>query len=547
MMRQTKTVVRLGRGGLGCASLMALTWTLGCDTRSDGRQGPGGGIGLADDGGSGEGADASDDGTDEPEDPPNDGEPDDGEPADADPTPELPFDPGQLDEVCARNNADRVAQALCNGTQLSSIADLRAALDFASPFFALTGNSSSLVARNVSPINPRLVVGERLGVFTDEFEVGGVEDTLALGFARGEQLVELMGFDPVANELNFYLLKFEQSCNDAPEGCSTADLVTPAIEQNWTRWTLYQDIDLANTTLDCMTCHQPLGPGTPKVPRVQEVSNSWTHWFPVRPPDQGGGWSSGGNGTHGIPVADEDNHGTRSSEVLWSMFERMHGIDGSYGGVAIEEIRSSASGPDLETFVRTYIASRDVPPLLRVPDDHGENGGTMVSDYFCDSPSMELFGEGAAWQQEFQRVLSGARLPLPSHRIDITSEPSREAAIQSYLDVATGLAAPETLVDPLDVIADDTLTEMSLLPRPEASAQEILTHMCSRCHNSNLDSSLSRARFDTASLASLTAADKAVIYDRLLRDHDDKHLMPPPRFGTLPDWALDRVLTWLEP
>ena len=532
-MRTNAAVRPFVDGGI-CLGLVALACALGCDPRTDGRGGAGG-IGLpGEDGSEDPDDDAEDEEPGDPGDSP-DGD-DDAEPADADPTPELPFDPEQLGKVCARGNGDRVAQALCGGTNLGGIGDLRAALDFQSPFFALTANSSSLVARGVSAINPRLIVADRIGFGEDFQQPGGIDDTLAMGFARGEQLVELMAFDPVADELNFYLLKFEQGCNDTAEGCSTADLVTPAVERDWTRWTLYQDVDLVNTTVDCNVCHQPLGPGTPKIPRIQEVSNSWTHWFPVRPPDQGGGWASGGNGTQGLPVADTDNHGTRSSEVLWSMFERMHGQDGTYGGVTMEELRPSAAGPDLETFVKMYMLSREMPSPLQVPS----------TDYFCDSASMEVLGAGSSWQQEYQRVLAGERLPLPSMKIDITSETQREDAIESYQRVLAGLAAADTLVDPRQVTTQEALVEMSVMPRADASAEEILTHMCSRCHNSNLDPSLTRARFDATSLASLDDAEKAVIADRLTRDHGDQHLMPPPRFATLPDWALDRVLAWLE-
>lgn len=544
-MRNTNSVVRPIVDGKVWFGLLALCGALACDLRSEGRGGAGGGIDVADDGGAedpegdagdAEGEDPNDDGGDDS------AGGDDGEPAGADPTPELPFDPEQLGKVCARGNGDRVAQALCGGTDLQGIGDLREALDFQSPFFALTANSSSLVARNVSALNPRLVMGERMGAFGDEQDPFGTSQALALGFARGEQLVELMSYDPLSDDLNFYLLKFEQACNDTPEGCTTADLVTPEIEKNWTRWTLYQDIDLENTTVDCNVCHQPLGPGTPKIPRIQEVSNSWTHWFPVRPPTQGGGWASGGNGTNGLPVDDPGTHGTRSSEVLWSMFERMHGEDGTYGGVTMEELRPSAAGPDLETFVKLYIMSREMPAPLQVP----QTEGSMVSDYFCDSASMEVLGAGSSWQTEYQRVLAGERLPLPSMKIDITDPGLRETAIESYQRVLAGLEVPEALIDPRDVITDEVLVEMSVMPRPDASAQEIISHMCSRCHNANLDPSLTRARFDATSLSDLTIAEKALIADRITRSHDDSHLMPPSRFATLPDWAMDRVLAWLE-
>ncbi len=462
--------------------------------------------------------------------------------------PEVPFDLEKKSEVCARGNTDRVAQALCGGGDISSMTALLAALDFNEPFFSMTANSSSLVGRDVSALNPRLIVGEMMaggGPFGggDNGAAGSPEDMMALGFVRGEQLVELVGYDPSTDALNFYLLMFEQGCNATEAGCQTSDLVSPAIESGWTGWTVYQDTDLVNTTLDCNVCHQPLGPGTPKIPRVQEISNSWTHWFPTRPAQQGGGWSSGGSGTTGLPPMDPGNHGTRSSEVLWNQFMSMHGDDPTYGGVPLEEIRASAAGPDIETFVRSWLTSRtDLPEALQIPAFGSGEG----SDYFCDSSSMEREGESSSWGPEFARVVSGQRLPLPSHRIDITSELSRDEVVETYKAVQSGALPAEEMVHPSAAIAYTAMSEMSIVPPQDATGEQILTHMCARCHNSNLDQSLSRARFDATNLAGLDALQKAVIADRIQRHESDNFQMPPRRSGTMPQWAVTRVLEYLE-
>lgn len=537
---------RWTRGSVFFAGLLALC-AAGCDEGRDGRSGVGQGIDLSGGGSDDEpdadtagGDDAADDGGDDG-DGPGEPEPDDDDPQPAaEPEPELPFDAGKLAEVCARGNADRVAQALCSGSAIESMTDLRDALAFTNPFFALTSNSSSLVARGVSAINPRLVVGEKAGGLFSDF--GDIDQTMAMGFARGEQFVELVGYDPVAEDLNFYLLMFEQDCNDAENGCSTADLLTPAIENDWARWTVYQDVDLANKTVDCAVCHQPLGRDTPKILRMQEVNNSWTHWFPTRPAAQSGGWSSGGSVTFGLPPEDPESHGTRSSEVLWSMFERMHGPDGTYGGVSLDELSPATAGPDMESFVVGTNLSRDLPAPLDLPPGFGGGSG----DYFYDSASSEVLGDASDWSQQYARVVSGERLPLPSYRIDVTDPQQRENAITSYLDVVGGAQPPETLVDVREVLSYDALTEMSVVPRQGASATEIITHMCSRCHNDRLDPDLSRARFDAGTLATMTAVDKLAIANRLEREHDDPMLMPPPRFATLPDWARQRVMDWVS-
>ncbi|MCR9161157.1 MAG: c-type cytochrome [Nannocystaceae bacterium] len=460
--------------------------------------------------------------------------------------PEVPFDLDKKTEVCARGNGDRVAQALCSGANFTSMSALVEGLGFHQPFFSMTANSSSLVGRDVSALNPRLIVGETMqGAVGDGFDQHGQgtpEQMMAMGFVRGEQLVELVGYDPNTDALNFYLLMFEQACNDTDEGCQTSDLVSPAIESNWSRWTVYQDTDLVNTSLDCNVCHQPLGPNTPKVPRLQEISNSWTHWFPVRPAQQGGGWSSGGTGTTGLPPTDPGNHGTRSSEVLWTQFMAMHGDDPTYGGVPLTQIQESAAGPDIETFVRAWVGSReDIPDALRLPA-FGSGAG---NDFFLDSASMEREGAASSWGTEQARVIAGERLPLPSHRIDITSDLAREEVIETYKAVQSGAMPAKDMVHPSAAIAYTAMSEMSLVPEQDATAEQILTHMCARCHNGTLDPSLSRARFDATALGELDDLQKAVIADRIQRHDGDKFQMPPRRSGTLPQWAVTRVLDYL--
>src|SRR5262249_19719545 len=108
---------------------------------------------------------------------------------------------------------------------------------------SITAHSTGLVSGSVSAINPR-VLAVRL-VF-QPFEM------LAVGFTRGEQFVELVARDSLEPSLmHFYLAAFRQACNDSPHGCSPGDLLTPAIEHDWTEVSLYDEQDLTNTVLDC--------------------------------------------------------------------------------------------------------------------------------------------------------------------------------------------------------------------------------------------------------------------------------------------------------
>ena len=128
---------------------------------------------------------------------------------------------------------------------------------------------------------------------------------------------------------------------------------------------------------------------------------------------------------------------------------------------------------------------------------------------------------------------NGHRLPLPSYRIDITSELTRDEVAETYKAVQSGAMAREEMVHPSAAIAYSSMSEMSLVPDQSATAEQILTHMCARCHNGNLDQSLSRAKFDATNLGGLDDLQKAVIADRIQRHEDDRFQMPPRRSGTI--------------
>ena len=65
--------------------------------------------------------------------------------------------------------------------------------------FALTGNSTSLVAMSVSAINPRILVFPRV-----DADLKRPDTMTAVGFVRGEPFVELVSLDPASGDLNVY-------------------------------------------------------------------------------------------------------------------------------------------------------------------------------------------------------------------------------------------------------------------------------------------------------------------------------------------------------
>lgn len=429
--------------------------------------------------------------------------------------PELPFDPDQLAEVCARGNGDPIALALCTdpAPTIDELGDLYAALGLqVSPAqYAVLSNTTSLAARSVSVINPRVLL-------LAPFEVG----TAVATFSRGEQVVELVGYDAAADALNFYLFTFFRPCNDDDAGCSLAELFTPAIESGWTKWSLYQDVDLENHTLDCLTCHQPGGPGTEKLLLAHQSTEPWLHWFP-----------SIGLGT-GVD--------TQSSVELTPRFLEMHAGDGQYGGIPIEMLtppNPSASGIVLQQMLELYWTNKGGPPagLTHDGQPHDFDSAAIEADIAA--------GSTATWDAYYAQTLAGERMPVPYHHHDITDPELRATAVESYLAVAHG-GDPATLVDPRAVLDETTEAELGFRPRAGASAEEILHHVCQRCHNDELDQTLTRARFNAERPAELTADQKTAALARLMAPEGSKLQMPPRRFATLPEAELQTLVEFLQ-
>jgi hypothetical protein len=203
----------------------------------------------------------------------------------------LPRGEDQRRALCARNHDDAVSNAFCGerAPDVSSLADVQRLLGFtleggAISGFSLIGHSSALPTRSVSSINPgSVIVSLPTGQPPDGAPLNGDPgprrddgNIVALAYARGDQVVELAVM-PRSRSPRFYLLRYEQACNDdvvddehpSPHGaCTSADLLTERTEQGWTGWSLYDDDDLKNSAFDCLHCHQPDGPGTQRIFRL---------------------------------------------------------------------------------------------------------------------------------------------------------------------------------------------------------------------------------------------------------------------------------------
>jgi hypothetical protein len=433
--------------------------------------------------------------------------------------PDAPFLSGlatgtaQLDSLCGRGHQDLVAQGICAKPtpSVTSLAELQHVVGLFSspqpPQFALIANSTSALVRSVSAINPRAIVftPPSAAPTTQQNDGSFVQDPgfVALGFARGGQLVEVVAHDPQRDELNFYLVKFTQACTST--GCTPGDLFTGAVEKDWKTVTVYDDEDLKNTVFDCRACHQPNGPGTRKMLRMQERRAPWTHWM-------------------------RNNLNEPGGMALLSDYQAAHG-DEDYAGIPGNLLDTPRSDP---LVLEALVDNNSISP------QPNEFNGSKIEQQVAQQ------GVSSTWQQLYQNFLSGDVIPPPYQTVRITDDTKLQAMTNAYAQVRLGQAPASSLPNIADVFADDALQGLGVHPAPSSDGQGILVQMCQRCHNGTLDSSLPRARFDVTKLSSMSRAEKDLAITRLETSKTSSQLMPPTRFGELTDAQIQLAVQELQ-
>jgi hypothetical protein len=414
----------------------------------------------------------------------------------------------QMAALCARHNGDAVSTAFCASATpptITSVIELQTllGLDFkagntangrnGNPAFVLTGHSSSLVTRFASAINPRAII------FTPAKSTGRVSTPqplatfTAMGFVRGEQFVELVSNDPTANGgtggLSFFLFRFAQACNASATGCSSDDLLTPKVEGAFTSYSLYQDTDIKNTIFDCLQCHQTGGPGSAKILRMQELQNPWGHFFR-------------NNRTNG--------------QALLADFAAAHDVTETYAGIPGAVITNSDPA-QLEGLV--------------------ENQGFQAQpNEFTTSKILDL-GVTATWTGLYNNSMMSKDIPPPYHENRITDPAKLAMATTAY---KTAMGGSMLTMDIRDVFMDSAMQDMSFRPATSlvtaGDGNGIMVQICQQCHNSSLDQTQTRAKFDVTKLSTMSREEKDKAILRLTLDPSAFRRMPPPRFrGLSPD------------
>lgn len=418
--------------------------------------------------------------------------------------------------VCARPGSDAVRDLFCSvpPASITRLADLQMALGIDTNqlrgFYglAIAGHSTSLSTRLVSAINPRLIF---IRVENSQIEL------LALSVTRGEQFCELMVRDRVDRELRFYLVRFEQACNAAPGGCTPGDLLTEVVEQDWQNVTLYDEASVANHVLDCATCHQPDGPGTKKLMRMQEFETPWTHWFLKGSPS--------GN------VLIDDFFAAKGDEPLANVVK--NNLEYSQPGSLSLLAQFSGYPAQPNMF--------DSPTIEKeVLDSAALLGGNQPLD-------NAVPGDSPTWRAIYERAKQGEAIPVPYHDVKVTDATKLAQLTAAYQSYRAGLLARADLPDLRDVFPDDPklLAEMGVRTEPGLPGEAVLTQACSQCHNPRLTQDVSRARF-RADLVGMSRQEKDLAITRLRLPPNNPYAMPPARLRELTPEARARAIEVLQ-
>ena len=442
-----------------------------------------------------------------------------------DPLEFMPHGPAHTAEVCARGGNDPVRDVFC-GEAVPTFTELRQLLtafaldsDHVREFkglliangpitaISMTGHSTALAARSVSAINPRLIVLQMKPV---------PFDLVALAFARGEQFTELTVRDRDDGQLRFYMIAYRQACNAAADGCTVADLLTPATEYDWTETTLYDERDLSNTGLDCAPCHQPDGPNTPKLLRMQELDGPWTHWF----------W----NNSEGGRALLADYIAAKGDESLAGMTSaQINATDPN--AIATLTILATPTQPN---------KFESAPIESEVQASAAALGGRQPAD-------NSVPGDSATWRAIYEHAQRGEAITVPYHDVKVTDPEKLARATAAYQAYRAGQLPAAELPDIRDVFPDDPrkLAELGVMTEPGLDGGAVLLQSCSQCHNGRLDQTLTRARF-RADLQGVSREEKDIAIERLQLPATDLRAMPPARLRALSPEARQRAIDWLR-
>ena len=422
----------------------------------------------------------------------------------------------QLEKVCARGRIDRVTRALCGTeTKIDGLGSLFGALALESGFenLAMATNSSGLSFRTTSVLNPRLFLGSRVGDTLD------LKNMAVVAFSRGENLAEIIAYDAVAYQLNFYLLSYRQACH--AQGCSAEDLLSSSTESGWTEWTIYDETDLDDTPLGCLSCHQPDGADTPRTLLMRDLNDPWFHWLPAT--DQQSSCFGGTPPAWHAPL--------RLAPDLRADFEHAHGPTGGYGGHDIAATRLS-SGHNLFSLIVLAV----VQGLTAQPNPFVMDSRSVVEEWRCEEAND-------TWRAYRAQLLGDRGFPVPYYGFDVLDRKKAASALQDYPAYLKANRDRSPFAILRDFIAEEAQMATGALVDGAPAAESVLRQACVRCHDDRAPAGSRRSGFNLDKITSVSAA---AALKRLDLPEDSPFVMPPRRAATLSADAKHKLVMLLR-
>ena len=238
---------------------------------------------------------------------------------------------------------------------------------------------------------------------------------------------------------------------------------------------------------------------------------------------------------------------SRGGRALIAEYVYAKGEEG-YAGLTSEQIRVSQPG-HLTGFVR-QLDSMPQPNAFLSARIESEVERATTDPETGQSPhpmNNAIPGTSASWQEIHDVALSGEAIPVPYHDVKTTDAQKLTAVTQAYRAYRQGELSASALPDMADVFPDDPvlLAELGFAPTADASGEEVLRQACAQCHNSRLDSSLSRARF-VAEPAQIDAEMRDRALERIMLPLEQPGVMPPARFKRLSKVHRERLASYLR-
>jgi hypothetical protein len=412
------------------------------------------------------------------------------------------------------NDADQITKAFCQDLvpggvmpQPKSLAELLKLLnlDFkdpngengkgGNPGFAMLAHSSALTARKVTSITPTVFV------FTPPPPDGSKPaGYVFLAFDPGETFVEVASHDPVADEVNLYIVVFDKDCTNAPGGCSNTDLLTQNLTTGWSNVREYESSTaLNNTVADCRQCHAPVD-SNPQILRMQEIKPPFTHWLSLQ---------------------------TAGGKSLYEDFHKAHAAGEDYGPIPAALV--DKSDPALMAKMIQQVGFGDQPNVFE---------SALIEEEVTKSAPMQpavntTMGNSPTWEKIYQKAIAGQFIATPYHDVKITDPDKLAAMSQAFRDWVAGTRSD--LPDIREVFLDAGLRDMGFAPRDGDDGKSLLVQMCQQCHHSNLDLTISREKFLVDKLGEMSREEKDLAIERLLTPPESRLSMPPVLFRTITD------------